>query len=325
MSEAAAQPGMGPLEAERRRQKDRRQRWQLLIITLAAIGIYVGLRLLPTGTNLSHMDFRAQGKNSIEFCDPLNPQFIPVVAAQSPVTLRVACATTPTVGRAVSAVLSLRTSSGKPVAPEDLLVVHTRPLHLMIVDPTLTDYQHVHPEPGRTAGDWTFSFTPHRAGTYRLFADFTPVATGRGLYASADVLVAPGQEATAEVTAKQGEPNAWDIEREGYRFTLRPTPAVLRARQPIDFQFAVTAIAGGRVPLGQVMGAYAHLVAFDSTRSGFAHLHPVQTDPTQAPDAEHPVLAFKLMIPSAGRYVIWAQIALAGRETFVPFWFDVVE
>jgi len=25
------------------------------------------------------------------------------------------------------------------------------------------------------------------------------------------------------------------------------------------------------------MGAFAHLVAFDETRSGFAHLHPMET------------------------------------------------
>ncbi len=36
------------------------------------------------------MDFRVQGGNVIEFCDPANPQFLPVVAVRSPVTLTVA-------------------------------------------------------------------------------------------------------------------------------------------------------------------------------------------------------------------------------------------
>src|SRR3954468_909649 len=58
---------------------------QVVLITLAAVAVFVGLRSLPTGTNLSHMDFRATGANVIEFCDPLNPQFISVVAARSPV------------------------------------------------------------------------------------------------------------------------------------------------------------------------------------------------------------------------------------------------
>ena len=73
------------------------------------------------------------------------------------------------------------------------------------------------------------------------------------------------------------------------------------------------------------MDAYAHLVAFDETRSGFAHLHPMQSDPLQAPDRMQPALDFKVTIPSAGRYVVWAQVKIAGDERFTPFWFDVVD
>jgi hypothetical protein len=32
---------------------------------------------------------------------------------------------------------------------------------------------------------------------------------------------------------------------------------------------------------------------------------------------------FDLMIPQPGRYVIWAQVQLAGEPLFVPFWFEV--
>ncbi len=66
--------------------------WQFWFITAAAIALFFTLRLLPTGTNLSHMDFRVDPKatNALEFCDPLNPQFIPVVAARSPVVMTVA-------------------------------------------------------------------------------------------------------------------------------------------------------------------------------------------------------------------------------------------
>ena len=73
------------------------------------------------------------------------------------------------------------------------------------------------------------------------------------------------------------------------------------------------------------MGAYAHLVAFDVARTGFAHLHPMDADPTRAPDARRPVLTFKLTIPRAGSYTVWAQLIVAGREEFVPFRLDVAE
>lgn len=296
-----------------------RQRRQIAVITLAAIGVFAVMRWLPTGTNLSHMDFRVDAKNPIDFCDPLNPQFIPVVAVASPVSMALA-APNAAAGSEVAAVITLKTASGKPIAPEDLLVVHTEKLHLLIADPSLTDYQHVHPTPTRTPGEWAFRFTPRFGGTYRIFADFTPAATSRGLYANADLEVAG-----APATGTGLHAVAWTAERDGYRFVLTPGATPIRARQPADLRFAITRPDGGPVPLEPVMGAFAHLVAFDETRSGFAHLHPMQPDLTLRPDAVKPTLEFKITIPKPGRYVIWAQVNLAGRETFVPFWFDVVE
>lgn len=286
------------------------------------------MRLLPTGTNLNHSDFQVKGGNSIEFCDATNPAFIPVVAVKSPVTMTVTTVTAPVVGRETQAVLSLHTFSGKPIAPQDLLEVHTKLMHLMIVDPSLTDYEHVHPQPAKTPGDWTFSFTPRYSGTYRLFADFTPIATARGLYANADVdVVADGAAGRTVATATDVAHPKLDtvVERDGFRFLLSAANHPIRVRELIDLTFRVEAPHDGRVPLQPIMGAYAHLVAFDANRNGFAHLHPTQADPLAPPDPIHPALKFKVTIPAAGRYVIWTQINLAGQEVFVPYWFDVVE
>ena len=337
---------------------------QTALLTLGAVALFIGIRRLPTGTNLSHMDFRAQGKNVIEFCDPLNPQFLPVVAVRSPVAMTVATETEPVARQTIRATLTLVTSTGKPVGPSDLLVSHTQKLHLLIVDPTLTDYQHVHPVPGRRPGEWSFQFAPRLGGLYRLFADFTPAATGRGLYASTDLAVSgatsgivgpvgdraarptvgptteglvgseivgqvgdltdrsarPAVGPTVEVDPKSAE--ATRVAVDGYCFTLVPA-APLRANRPVDLALVVTRLDGGRVPLEPIMGAFAHLVAFDEARSGFAHLHPNETDLAQPPDAVAPRLTFKVTIPRAGRYAVWAQVNLGGQEVFAPFWVDV--
>ena len=58
---------------------------QFLALTAGAAVVFALLRLIPTGSDLNHMDFRVEGKGAIEFCDPANPQFIPVVAVKSPV------------------------------------------------------------------------------------------------------------------------------------------------------------------------------------------------------------------------------------------------
>jgi len=229
----------------------------------------------------------------------------------------------------VHAVLTLKTASGKPVTPEDLLVMHTRKLHLLIIDPTLTDYQHVHPQPAHVAGDWQFHFRPQHSGRYRIFADFTPVATGRGLYASVDLDVGgtAGMPLLRDQTLsdlRDAKPLSRSVERDGYRFSLVAAQQPIRAGQTVDLSFRITRANGRVVPMESVMGAFAHLVAFDEARSGFAHLHPMETDLLKRPDPVSPQLSFKIMIPRPGRYVIWSQVNLAGREVFAPFWFEVL-
>lgn len=298
---------------------DRGQLRQIVLISVGAIAIFVFFRFLPTGTNLNHMDFRVDAKNAIEFCDSSNPQFIPVVAVASPVTMSLGGAVNLTPGSPAALTLTLKTANGKLIAPEDLLVAHTKLFHLLIVDPTLVDYQHVHPEPGPKRGEWLFSFTPKRSGVYRVFADFTPAATARGLYASADLNVGP--ESSPQVVASSGAKNT--SVTSNYRFALTPATAVIRAGTPSDLRFTIESASGGDVPMEPVMGAFAHLVAFDATRSGFAHLHPLEADLTRPPERKRPLLNFRITIPTAGEYVIWSQVNLGGQETFEPFRFTV--
>ncbi len=288
------------------------------LITAGALAFYVFMRWLPVGSDLNHMDFRVAEKGAIEFCDPNSPQFIPVIAAKSPVQLALKGDAAPAVGRPVRFTLTMATASGKPIGPADLLVAHTRKLHLMVVDPTLNDYQHLHPEPGARPGEWVFEMTPNRPGLYRVFADFTPAATARGLYASVDFTV-PGE--VARVTRSTNQ--LWQAA--GYNFEL-VTPSYFKAGVPAELRFRIETQGAEKkpVPFQPVMDAFAHLVAFDEERTGFAHLHPDQTDLNQKPDALRPELTFKVTVPQAGRFVIWAQVNLGGTELFAPFWIDVL-
>ncbi len=238
---------------------------------------------------------------------------------RSPVTLAVTPEAPATAGQVCTATLTLTTFSGKPIAPEDLIVVQTKPIHLLIVDPSLDDYQHVHPVPAKAAGQWHFAFRPRHGGNYRIFADFTPVATSRGLYSETELAVAGPPSPVVAGT----QPVSWHATENGYGFELRPGAQPLHANVPADLRLIVTRPDGGPVPIEPIMGAFAHLVAFDTGRSGFAHIHPNETDLSQLPDRLAPAFTFKVTIPAAGRYVIWSQVNLAGTETYAPFWFDV--
>lgn len=296
-----------------------RTQWRSIgLITAAALAFYLFMRWLPVGSTLNHMDFRVAEKGAIEFCDPNSPQFIPVIAAKSPVQLALRSDTPPTVGRPVRFTLTMSTASGKPIGPADLLVAHTRKLHLMVVDPTLNDYHHLHPEPGKREGEWVFEMLPQRPGLYRVFADFTPAATARGLYASVDFTV-PGDVARV----LRGTNSLW--QGAGFNFELL-TPPYFKAGVPAELRFRIESPGAEKkpVPLEPVMDAFAHLVAFDEERTGFAHLHPEQADLNRRPDELRPELTFKVTIPQPGRFVIWSQVNLAGKEIFAPFWVDVL-
>jgi len=297
------------------------QRRQFVLITLGAVALFVVVRRLPTGTNMPHYDYVPAGQSSVQFCDPGNPQFLPATQVQSPVTMTLATAGPVVAGQPVQAVLTLKTYSGKPLGPDDLATAHAKKLHLLIIDPTLTDYQHVHPVPAGAPGAWAFTFTPRAGGSYRFFADFVPIVTGNGLYAWADMAVG-GASADTKVEPRQVG-GFHPVERDGYRFTLTPSAQPVRANKLVDLKFTIERIGGGPVALQVIMNAFAHLVAFDDQRSGFAHMHPQEYDITKPPDAVHPALTFKLQLPRAGRYVIWSQVLISGREIFAPFWFDV--
>jgi hypothetical protein len=317
-----------------------------IIITALAVAVFVGVRWLPvSGDALHYTDFRVGEKNFLEFCEPGGPQFVPVDRVHSPVTLALDTRGPLHVGEAAHFTAKLTSSSGKPVTTDDLLVVHTEKLHLLIVDASLDDYQHIHPRPTGVPGEFSFDFAPRRSGAYRVFADFTPRATGRALYAGAALRVEPAADGRESAGASTAAPELAHVEStqatlDGFRFTLGLSKHPLRINDGAELTFSVARLdGGGPVVLEEIMGAYAHLVAFDEKCTGFAHLHPTapagtpasafaatqgsasasalaQTAPPSPPDAPQ---LFALKLTDPGFYRVWAQVKIAGRERFVPF------
>ena len=289
---------------------------RLALLTLGAAALFVLVRSLPTGTNIPHLNYVPAGRSVIQTCDPSNPQFLPATQVQSPIAMTIGTAAPPVAGRPVQAVITLKTYGDKPIGPDDIAISNAKKIHLLIVDPTLTDYQHVHPVPADSPGGWAFTFTPRAGGNYRLFADFVPVATGVELYAWADLTVS-GPPAKPAPASREN----WTAESGGYRFALTPGSLPIRAGKIEDLTLVTERIGGGPVKLEVIMDAFAHLVAFDEQRSGYGHMHPLEVDITKPLDPIHPTLHFKMQLPRAGRYVVWSEVQIAGQPVFAPFWF----
>jgi hypothetical protein len=287
-------------------------------ITLAAAALIAAVHLIPGRLPLSHMDFIPGGPGAVEFCDPQNPRVIAVASKPSSATLSLAPAAPLTAGSTGPSVvrLALRTASGKAVGPDDLAWSPAGELRLFILGANLADFQTARPAPGARRGDWTFEFIPRSAGIYRVFADMTPVATGRELYTSADLWVSgPVPRSAGGFTAR--------AQSEGVSFELRPAGGTLYAHSKAVLRLVMARPDGHAVGLMPLQGASALLVLFDEDRNGFLSTGAPAGNGGPEPDASRPSFDFDVSFPDPGRYVAWVRVNIAGRETAVPLGVEV--
>jgi hypothetical protein len=213
--------------------------------------------------------------------------------------------------------LELLTSGGMPIAPHELAVTHTKKMHVMLIDPSLQDYHHVHPKADGLNGQYTFEFTPNRSGSYQIFTEIVPLRTRRQIIATGTIEVA-------------GTPDAMVFERQtesvvdGLRFSLGNVPKEMRTGVDYRFDLNVAAADGGAVVLEEVMGAGGHMVAFDQARKGFAHMHPMDSVPLgDSAVGNEADLTFLFNVPNSGWYRVFAQVQVDGREVFGHFDIEV--
>ncbi len=207
--------------------------------------------------------------------------------------------------------------TGKPLTDAALKRVHTKKFHLLVIDPSLTDYQHIHPRPTAKAGIYQFTFTPHMANGYRAWADITPIATGKQQY----------------VMATMGTPKEASIDKtQSYEATVDGNHYVLSFDEPptVDKasmgEITITDAQGAPLTsLEPVMSAFAHIVGFYDDAKTVVHTHPMGDEPTKNSERGGPTLSFHLAPSKAGFIKIFAQVKINGEEQFVPFGVHVHE
>lgn len=220
-------------------------------------------------------------------------------------------------GQAVDAVLKL-TTFGRPVLITDLRVVHTERIHLLVIDPSLTDYHHIHPRPTETPGEYAFSFTPRKAGPYRAWADVRTTATGFQEYVMADLGPGPRSEPPADTSVQLR------AEVEGLRFELVPDAPPFRAGEPMRVKLRVSDASGKPFAgLEPVMDAFAHIVGFADDYMTVLHTHPKSAGPLKAGQRGGPELEFQLYATRQGFYRFFVQVQVGGSQRFAPFGLQV--
>lgn len=196
------------------------------------------------------------------------------------------------------------------VTDSDLQTVHTEKFHLLVIDPTFTDYQHIHPTPTKTPGIYSFSFTPKFANGYRAWADVTLVG-GEQQFAMSDL--APHGAANMNKT------ESLQAVVDGYHFTLAFDKPLIVSAESMG-TIAIADKHGNPVTsLAPVMGSYSHIVGFYDDFRTVIHTHPMGPEPTKSSDHGGPDLMFHLIPQKSGYVKLFAQVSIGGKMLMVPF------
>lgn len=218
------------------------------------------------------------------------------------------------VGERANVVLSLAKQDGTALGPDDLLEAHTKKVHLLIIDESLTDYTHEHPNPTSVPGEYAFSFTPRKPGSYRIWADLVPKVTNEQEYVVADL-----PSATKGLPISDRKPSLVS-KVDGLTYTITFDKPVPKAGDAVLGKLTITDASGKQFDqLEPVMGAYAHIVGFAEDRKGIAHIHPMGAEPTKPTDRGAGELEFHLQPEKAGLMRLFAQVQIGGVDKFAPF------
>lgn len=232
---------------------------------------------------------------------------------QNSVKLELNPASTLTAGKTTQVTLKMTNmAGGKPLTLDDLKEAHTKKLHLLIVDPSLTDYHHIHPVAGRSAGEFVFDFTPKKNDSYRVWADVIPIATGSQEYVMADMRSAAKDKATITKATNMTSTV------EGYTFTLA-LDSKPKAGSAVMGNITVTKDGKPFTQLEPVMGAFAHVVGFTEDYNSVMHIHPMGKEPTSDTQRGGPKLEFHIEPKKVGFVKMFAQVKIEGKDIFAPF------
>lgn len=200
-------------------------------------------------------------------------------------------------------VFSLITANGRKLTDKDLQVVHTKQVHILILDPSYTEYQHLHPD---YIGDGKFKFT------------FTPKSTN--LHIWADVTVNGDiQYYTMSKFGNVDKPSIKSLtstnsyQEDGYQFNLSLDNTPSKGEMSMG-KIIITKDGQPVTNLQEIMGAYAHVLVFADDYKTLLHVHPMEND-----SEKQGIVEFHLEPEQSGFAKMFAQIKINDKEYIVPF------
>lgn len=212
-------------------------------------------------------------------------------------------------GTAGELALTVQGPDGDPETNFDLS--HEKELHLIVVRTDGTGFRHVHPERSDD-GQWSIPWEWDTAGSYRVYTEFVPTATGEDTTLSTVVQVGGDF-----VPSAASEP-VTTTETAGYDVTV---DGDLAAGQASTLTVTVARDGDAVTTLEPYLGAYGHLVALREGDLAYLHVHPHGEDP-QPGETSGPEVAFEVTTPTQGRYLLYLNFQIDGEVHTAEFVLD---
>lgn len=213
-------------------------------------------------------------------------------------------------GTAGTLFFTITDATGAPVT--DYATAHEQQLHLIVVRTDGTDYRHVHPQLNRQTGTWSLPWTWTDAGTYRVFADFTPSAHTESITVSRTVDVA------GLLNPRPADTRSTTTTVDGYTATLTSS---LTPGSSSEVKITLSRNGIAVKALQPYLGAFGHLVALRQGDLAYLHVHAMGEPPTPA-STSGPDIEFMATAPSAGRYLLYLDFQIDGVVRTATFVLD---
>jgi hypothetical protein len=224
-----------------------------------------------------------------------------------------------TVGQPAAAYLQLGKANGEPVQLADLIETHTKKIHLLIIDTSLMDYHHEHPQPTRNPGEYSFSFTPRKPGSYRVWADLRPYPLGLQEYVMTDISASTTGERLTDRTI------SFKTTVDGLNYDLLFEQKEIKSGRPAFAKLRITTADGaGFTRLEPIMATFAHLVGFNEDYKTVLHMHPKGPPVLDSTARGGPELEFQIYALRPGFVRLFAQVQIGGISKFAPFGIQIV-
>ena len=200
--------------------------------------------------------------------------------------------------------------SGEPVT--EYTTAHEKDLHLIAVRTDGAGFQHVHPELDTSTGTWSVPWTWDEAGTYRVYADFTPAGEE-----AEGITLTRAIEVAGDFTPVETEAQTTD-EVDGYTVSLNGD---LTAGTSSELTISVERDGQPVTTLEPYLGAFGHLVALREGDLAYLHVH-AEGDEPQAGDTAGPEIRFAAEAPTADRYLLYLDFQVDGQVHTAEFVID---